>query len=113
MSYTKITSYEKLCLERDGILDAIEDYKKGNLTDKPMGLWNNSDYLSELSYIRRRIESDIVPYYIVETIKLYNRLSTYLPDDIIYQISNFCTSEYQVAFNFYKQGITPTIENIT
>lgn len=113
MSYTKIKSYEKLCLERDGVLDAIEDYKKGDLTDKPMGLWNNSDYLSELSYIRRRIESEMVPYYILETMKLYKRLSTYIPDDIISQISTFCTSEYQVAFSFYKQGIEPDIKNIT
>lgn len=113
MSYSKIKSYEKLCLERDGVLDAIEDYKKGDLTDKPMGLWNNSDYLSELSYIRRRIESEMVPYYIVETMKLYKRLSNRVPDDIIFQISTFCTSEYQVAFNFYKQGIKPDIKNIT
>jgi len=113
MSHTKIKSYEKLCLERDGIIDSIEDYKKGDLTDKPIGLWSNSDYLSELSYIRRRIESEMVPYYIVETMKLYKTLSNHIPDDIISKISSFCTSEYQVAFNFYKQGIEPIIKNIT
>jgi hypothetical protein len=113
MSYTKITSYKKLCLERDGILDAIEEYKKGDLTEKPMGLWINYVYLSELSYIRRRIESEMAPYYIVETMKLYKRLSKHIPDDIIYQISFFLTSEYQVAYNLYKQGIQPRIENIT
>lgn len=113
MSYAKIKSYEKLCLERDGILDAIKDYKKSDLTDKPIGLWNNSDYLSELSYIRRRIESEMVPYYIVEIMKLYKRLLKHIPYDLINLISTFCTSEYQVAFNFYKQGIEPDIKNIT
>ena len=55
----------------------------------------------------------MIPYYIVETMKLYKRLSNRVPDDIIFQISTFCTSEYQVAFNFYKQGIEPDIKNIT
>lgn len=113
MSSTKIKTYKQLSLELDGVLDAIEDYKKGNITHKSISLWNNSDYLSELSYIRRSIESEMSPYYIVETMKLYKRLSKYIPNDIISKISTFCTSEYQVALSFYKQRIEPDIKNIT
>ena len=106
-------SYKTLCFERDSILDEIKNYKEQGIQSfSTLGLWNDSDYLSELTYILTRINLEITPYYILETIKLYKRLSPLLPDDIISQISSFLTSEYKIAFNMYKNNIQPLINNI-
>lgn len=53
-------AYNKLLEEREAILEEIERYKKGYVFQKRMGLWNNSDYLSELLYIKQKIESEIL-----------------------------------------------------
>ena len=108
LTYRK--TYKQLHQEREAVLDEVEAYKQGTVYQKRMGLWKNSDYLSELLYIRNQIETEMIPHYIVEMMKLYKRLLIRLPIEIIVHITSFGTIEDQKAIQMVKEGREATLE---
>lgn len=110
MSMTSRKTYKQLCEEREAVLHEAEKYKQGLVYQERIGLWTKSDYLSELLYIRQKIESEIVPHYIVEIMKLHKRLLTRLPMELITLIASFGTSEHQIAAQMVKEGNEATLD---
>ena len=69
-------NYEKLCKERDAVLDEKKFYSQFT-TNERIGLFicERYDYIDELSYIIKRIEKEIIPYEILYKLKLYKKLT--------------------------------------
>jgi hypothetical protein len=110
MSLTSRKTYTQLYEEREAVFDEADAYKQRTVYQKRMGLWKNSDYLSELLYIRMRIETEMIPHYIVETMKLHKRLLILLPMEIVIHIASFGTIEDQTAIQMVVEGKESTID---
>lgn len=110
MSLTSRKTYKQLHEEREAVLDEAEAYKQGTVYQKRMTLWENSDYLSELLYIRMRIEKEMILHQIVETMKLHKRLLIRLPMELVIHIASFGTAEDQVAAQMVEEGKEATLD---
>ena len=113
MPLTSRKTYKQLWEEREAVIDEENAYKQGHVYQKRMGLWTDSDYLSELLYIQQRIESEMVPHYIVEIMKLHKRLLFRLPIELVKHISSFGTSEHQIAAQMVEEGKEATLDAVT
>jgi hypothetical protein len=107
--------YKDLYDEREAILDEIYDWKHGRYFYAGvhrLGLWNNSIYLDELLYIRKRIEKDIIPYEIMFRTEFYKKLMEKIPDDIILHIASFGDIIDKSAANLIISGEDITLDII-
>lgn len=90
MITTEQKKYKRLHMERQGLLDEAERWKRGLLVpNKRLGLWACSTYIDELLYIRQGIEKEITECEIIFRLQFYKNLWNKLPEDIIHQIASF------------------------
>ena len=76
MSTKEEKKYNQLLMERQGLLDEAERWKRGLLVpNKRLGLWTCSTYIDELLYVRQGIEKEITQYEI-RFLQKYSKHST-------------------------------------
>ena len=76
MSTKEEKKYNQLLMERQGLLDEAERWKRGLLVpNKRLGLWACSTYIDELLYVRQGIEKEITQYEI-RFLQKYSKHST-------------------------------------
>lgn len=90
-------TYKQLLQERD-ILEKV-------IKENP--LMNDT-----LLYYKKNIEKQMIPYEIVQQMKLYYHLLEKLPIDIIFNISSFDYIENQIAMQYVEENIPATYEAV-
>jgi len=103
MSTKEEKKYNQLLMERQGLLDEAERWKRGLLVpNKRLGLWACSTYIDELLYVRQGIEKEITQYEITFRVHFYKNIRNILPEDTIYHIVSFGDIIDKTAFNLLK-----------